>query len=82
MSEKNPSTILPLINYCMNQVSTNMSVTEIYNIAKDVLGTENLLTQQAGIPQEGMYTPVVYEGMQVLEIDLDASKKLLDQLLY
>ena len=42
MEDKDPSSILSLINYCMNQVETNMSVTEIYDMAKDVLAVDNL----------------------------------------
>lgn len=82
MQEKDPTTILPLIEYCMNQVSTNMSVTDIYSLATEVMGSENLTLQQAGIPQEGMYTPVVYEGMDVLEIDVEACKEYLENILY
>ena len=58
MEDKDPSSILSLINYCMNQVETNMSVTEIYDMAKDVLAVDNL------------------------EIDFDANKKFLEELLY
>ena len=47
MSEKDISALLPLINYCVTQVETNMSVTEIYNMAKEVLSTEDLKMQQA-----------------------------------
>ena len=77
-----PSVILSLINYCMTQVSTNMSVTEIYDIATDVLNSEHLLTQTAAIPQEGTYEFGTYEEMSVLEIDLEANKEYLKELLY
>lgn len=82
MSEKNISALLPLINYCVTQVETNMSVTEIYDMAKEVLSTEDLKMQQACAPQDGTYTPIVYEGMDVLEIDVDANKKMIEDLLY
>lgn len=82
MSEKDISALLPLINYCVTQVETNMSVTEIYDMAKEVLSTEDLKMQQACAPQEGTYTPIVYEGMDVLEIDVDANKKMIEDLLY
>ena len=82
MSEKDISALLPLINYCVTQVETNMSVTEIYDMAKEVLSTEDLKMQQACAPQEGTYTPIVYEGMDVLEIDVDANKKRIEDLLY
>ena len=82
MSEKDISALLPLINYCVTQVETNMSVTEIYDMAKEVLSTEDLKMQQACAPQEGIYTPIVYEGMDVLEIDVDANKKMIEDLLY
>ena len=82
MSEKDISALLPLINYCVTQVETNMSVTEIYDMAKEVLSTEDLKMQQACAPQEGTYTPIVYEGMDVLEIDVEANKKIIEDLLY
>lgn len=82
MEDKDPSAILSLINYCMNQVETNMSVTEIYDMAKDVLAVDNLKMQQASLPQDGTYTDITYEGMAVLEIDFDANKKFLEELLY
>ena len=82
MAEKDASAILPLINYCMNHVKTNMSVTEIYDLAKQVLAIDNLRMQQASMPTEGAYQPVTYEGMDVLEIDIDANKKYLNELLY
>lgn len=82
MSEKDISALLPLINYCVTQVETNMSVTEIYNMAKEILSTEDLKMQQACAPQDGTYTPIVYEGMDVLEIDVDANKKMIEDLLY
>ena len=82
MSEKDISALLPLINYCVTQVETNMSVTEIYDMTKEVLSTEDLKMQQACAPQEGTYTPIVYEGMDVLEIDVEANKKMIEDLLY
>ena len=81
MAEKDASAILPLINYCMNHVKTNMSVTEIYDLAKQVLAIDNLRMQQASMPTEGAYQPVTYEGMDVLEIDIEANKKYLNELL-
>ena len=82
MAEKDASAILPLINYCMNHVKTNMSVTEIYDLAKQVLEIDNLRMQQASMPTEGAYQPVTYEGLDVLEIDIEANKKYLNELLY
>ena len=82
MELKDPSVILSLINYCMTQVSTNMSVTELYDIAMDVLGTEHLMTQQAAVPKEGTYSFGTYDGMSVVEIDLEANKQYIKELLY
>ena len=59
-----------------------MSVTEIYELAMEVLTTENLKMQQAAIPQDGMNKGITYEGMSVLEIDLEANKEYLHGLLY
>ena len=82
MENRNPATVLSLINYCMTQVSTNMSVTEIYGIATDVLNAEHLMTQTAAIPEEGTYEFGTYDGMSVLNIDLEANKEYIQELLY
>lgn len=77
-----PSTLLSLIQFCMTQVSTNMSVTELYEMATDVLSVDNLKTQQAAIPTEGTYEFGTYEEMSVLNIDLEANKEYIQELLY
>jgi len=82
MEERNPADVMELIRFCMTQVKTNLSVTEIYDLAMEVLTTENLMMQQAALPQEEMYKAEVYEGMAVLKIDTEANKKYLKELLY
>lgn len=82
MANKNPADLLPLINYCMTQVETNLTVEEIYEWAKIVLETDNLLMQQASAPHSDTYTSINYEGMEVLEIDFEANKAILKELLY
>lgn len=82
VEKKDPATLLPLINYCMTQVSTNMSINEITSLATDVLASENLQTQQCSIPTEGSYQFGTYEDMSVLELDIEKNKMLLKDLLY
>lgn len=82
MQNRDPGTILSLINYCMTQVSTNMSVPDIYGIATDVLSADHLLTQTAAVPREGTYEFGEYEDMSVLELDLEANKAYIKELLY
>lgn len=82
MEKKDPSALLPLINYAVNHVKTNMSVSEMYSMAKDVLSVDDLKMQQTCIPQDGTYTDITYEDMQVLKVDFDANKKKIEQLLY
>ena len=82
MEKKDPSALLPLIDYAVNHVKTNMSVSEMYSMAKDVLSVDDLKMQQTCIPQDGTYTDITYEGMQVLKVDFDANKKKIEQLLY
>ena len=82
LEQRDPSTLMPLISYCLTQVKTNMSVTEIYEMATEVLAVDNLKTQQAAVPQEGTYNSLDYEGMAVLEIDLEANKQYINELLY
>ena len=59
-----------------------MSVTEIYDIATDVLSIDNLETRQAAVPEEGTYEFSTYDEMSVLEIDLEANKEYIKDLLY
>ena len=82
MSEKDPAAIMSLITYCMEYVKTNMSVTEIYELAMEVLTVEDLRMQQAALPQDGMYKGITYQGMSVLEIEVKANKEYLHGLLY
>ena len=82
LEEKDPAAIMSLIVYCMDHVKTNMSVTEIYDLAMEVLTAENLLMQQTAIPQAEMYDAISYEGMDVLEIDKEANRNYLKDLLY
>lgn len=82
LQQKDPGTLMSLISYCMTQVKTNMSVTEIYDLAMDVLSVDNLKTQQAAVPAEGTYEFGTYEDMSVLNIDLEANKKKIEELLY
>ena len=82
MENKDPQAVMSLITYCMGQVSTNMSVTELYDIATDVLSIDHLRTQQAAVPQEGTYEFGTYEGMSVINLDLEANKEYIKELLY
>ena len=82
LQERDPEAILALVEYCMKKVETNMPVTEIYTLAMEVLSSEHLQTQQAAIPYEGTYENIDYEGMEVLEIDIEANKAKLEELMY
>lgn len=82
MQQKDPAALFSLVNYCMTQVTTNMGVTEIYNLATEVLGIDHLTTQQAAVPQDGTYEFITYEGMSVIDFDLEANKEYLHGLLY
>lgn len=82
MEKRDPATLMSLINYCMTQVSTNMSVTELYSMATDVVSAEHLTTQTAAIPEDDTYEFGTYDSMSVLEIDLEANKEYIQELLY
>lgn len=82
LEKKDPSTLMPLISYCLTQVKTNMSLQEIYKMAKEVLAVDNLKTQQAAVPCDGSYQNINYEGMAVLDLDLEANKQYIKELLY
>lgn len=80
--EKNPSVLLSLIKFGITQVDTNMTVSELYKLAMDVLDIDNLKTQQAAIPEEDTYSFGTYEGMSVVELDLEKNKEYIQKLFY
>ena len=82
METKDPADMLSLVEYCFSQVKTNMKVSAIYGMALDVIKIENLEVQQIGLPMAGTYQDVRYDGMAVLEIDVEANKEALYELLY
>lgn len=82
MQEKDLKDLLPLINYCMNQVKTNMSVSTIYDLAKDVFAIGDLTVRQAAVPVDGTYRSISYQGMAVLEPDLEANIEYIESMLY
>lgn len=82
LEKKDPATLLPIVNYCMSQVKTNMDVSEIYEMATKVLASDNLTVQQASAPAEGTYQFGTYNGMSILEIDIEANKENIERLLY
>ena len=82
LENRDPAALLSLINYCITQVNTNMSVTEIYDLAASALAVSDLQTQQAVVPMDGSYTSINYEGMAVLDLDIDANKQHIHELLY
>lgn len=82
MREKDLKDLLPLINYCMNQVKTNMSVSTIYDLAKDVFAIDDLTVRQAAVPVDGTYRSISYQGMAVLEPDLEANIEYIESMLY
>lgn len=82
LEKRDASTLLSLINYCLTQVKTNLSVGEIYDLATSVLDEENLQTQQGVVPMDGTYQSINYEGMAVLDLDLEANKQRIHELLY
>lgn len=82
LEKRDASTLLSLINYCLTQVKTNLSVGEIYDLATSVLAENNLQTQQGVVPVDGTYQSINYEGMAVLDLDLEANKQRIHELLY
>lgn len=82
LTTKDPSALLTLINYCLTQVKTNMDVNFIYDMATKIIAAENLEIQQTSIPTLSTYTGGTYEGMSVLFVDIEANKKVLEELLY
>lgn len=82
LQTKDASTLLSLIQYCLTQVKTNMGVDVIYEMSMKVVAAENLTIQQESIPTLSTYKGGTYEGMSVLFVDIEANKKVLEELLY
>lgn len=82
ISSRDASNVLPLIEYCLSQVKTNMDVGTIYDMAVKVLQADNLFIQQTSLPVNGTYTGIKYNGMSVLQIDIEANKAELEKFLY
>lgn len=82
MAEKDPASIMSLIQYCLTQVKTNMDVDTIYEMATKVLTIDNLTVQQISVPAAGTYSGGTYNGMSVLNVDVEANKKILEEFLY
>lgn len=82
LEKRDPATLLSLINYCVTQVNTNMTVGEIYETANSVLAVDDLQVQQAVVPMDGSYSSINYEGMAVLDIDVEANSQHIHELLY
>lgn len=82
MSNKDPADLLALVNFCLTQVKTNMDVNTIYDMATKVLALDDLTVQQTSVPAVGTYTGETYNGMSVLQVDIDANKAVLEEFLY
>lgn len=82
MSDKDPADLLPLIEYCLTQVKTNMDVSTIYKMALQVIAADDLVIRQMSLPADGLYKSKYYNGMSVLEIDLEKNKEKLEEFLY
>lgn len=82
METKDPTTLLTLVNYCMTQVKTNMDADVIYDMALKVIKADELFVRQTSIPADGTFTDEVYNGMQVLRVDIDENKKIIEEMLY
>lgn len=82
MQNKDMDEIMVLIRYCLTQVKTNMTLDKITDLATAVLAVENLEVQQTSIPADGTYTFGTYNGMSVVNVDIEANRKILEELLY
>lgn len=80
--KQDPATLLSLINFCVTQVTTNMEVNQIYDLATTVLEMGEIDMRQTSVPADGTYQSIEYEGMQVLEVDIEANKKRLEEFMY
>ena len=79
---KDPMALLSLIKYCLTQVKTNMKIKTIYDMSMKIIGAESINIQQTSVPAVGTYTNGNHQGMAVLNVDIEANKKILEELLY
>lgn len=82
MQTKDPAALLSIIKYCLTQVKTNMKIKAIYDMSMKIVGAESINIQQTSVPAVGTYTNGTYQGMTVLKVDIEANKKILEELLY
>ena len=82
METKDPSSLLTLVNYCLTQVKTNMDADVIYDMALKVIKADDLFIRQTSIPADGTFTDGTYNGMAVLNVDVEANKKIIEEMLY
>jgi LCP family protein required for cell wall assembly len=81
MENKNPAEILALIQFCMTQVRTNMSIEDIYFSVTEVMEQAPTIAK-SGIPASGTYVGDRYKNMSILRIDVEANKKIIREMLY
>jgi LCP family protein required for cell wall assembly len=81
MENRNPAEIFTLIQFCMTQVRTNMSLEYIYQRVTEVMA-QNPAIAKAGIPATGTYVGDRYNKMSILRIDFEANKKIIQEMLY
>ncbi|MBO4878796.1 MAG: LCP family protein [Clostridia bacterium] len=80
--EENMSTIGALLLDFMDNVETNLSVSEVNSLATDVLFGGNLNIENAVVPFAGTWHYAWESGMAVIRIDIPANKARLRALLY
>lgn len=75
------STLLTLVNRLMPMITTDLSSGQLVMLALELAPQlSRLQTTSQRIPADGTYTDKTIDGMQVLAADLDAARKLLQDI--
>ena len=73
---------LDLMNDLLPQLTTNISMNEMVDLATQAIGTDGGELDQLSLPVKDGYTGKVYKGMSILSVDFEKNTKELYTFLY
>lgn len=82
MEIKNPAKLLSMIDEVHKMVRTNLSVDELYNMALSVIGNGTFNLETTAVPFEGTWKYETYKNASVIDFDIAANSKKLNEFIY
>jgi LCP family protein required for cell wall assembly len=73
---------LSLLSDSLQYVKTNLGLGDMTSLLYDFMGRDNLNIDTLRVPADGTYTGGRYNGMDILKIDFDKNKKLIEEKIY